>query len=323
VLKEARPHIVHGHDWLARSFLPLRRWSRWRFGTRFVSSLHYYTLSCAKKNLMQSIEPVVEVVCSGPAPGKCLRCSTHHYGWIVGATTVVTNAIGAVAEQRASDALITVSAATARGNRLVPEQVEVVPNFLPPGHSPPAVPPAEVTRLVARLPAEPFLLFVGDLRPMKGLDVLLAAHRDLRRPMRLVLIGKRWPDTPSIPPGVDVFEHWPNAAVLEAWRRCSIAVVPSVWSEPFGIVVIEAMAAGRPVVASSVGGIGEIIEDGVSGVLVQPGDVEAWRLALDALIADPQRQRRLGAAAAERAARFAAATVVPEVEAVYARVVAD
>ena len=48
------PDIVHGHDWLARSFMPLRRWAERKYGTRFVSSLHYYTISCAKKNLMRT-----------------------------------------------------------------------------------------------------------------------------------------------------------------------------------------------------------------------------------------------------------------------------
>jgi glycosyltransferase involved in cell wall biosynthesis len=101
---------------------------------------------------------------------------------------------------------------------------------------------------------------------------------------------------------------------MEAFRRSSIAVVPSVWAEPFGIVVIEAMAGGAAVVASAVGGIPEIIEHDVSGVLVPPGDVLALRDALSGLIADPTRRRTLGDAARQRAGDFTAASVVPRIE---------
>jgi glycosyltransferase involved in cell wall biosynthesis len=322
LIDDVRPQIVHGHDWLARSFLPLRRWSRKRFGTRFVTSLHYYTLSCAKKNLMETVsdaapKSTTERPCSGPGVTKCWQCATRHYGAAVGTVTVAANAFTAPLERRGADAVIAVSRATATGNGLRERDADVVPNFLP--AQPVATP--DTDELVDRLPDGDFILFVGDLRPMKGLDVLLAAHASIAGAMPLVLIGKHWPDTPTIPAGVIAFDRWPNAAVLEAWRRCAIGVVPSVWAEPFGIVVIEAMAAGRPVIASRSGGIAEIIEDGVSGVLVEPADAEALAAALRRLIDDPAERRRLGAAAQQRAQRYSSANVIPQIEAIYARVV--
>jgi len=174
---------------------------------------------------------------------------------------------------------------------------------------------ANVPALVERLPQGQFIVFVGDLRPMKGLDVLLAAYRGLENAPPLVLIGKSWPDTPTdLPNGVTVHDRWPNAAVIEAFRRSSIAVVPSVWAEPFGIVVIEAMAGGTPVIGSNVGGIPEIIEDGISGVLVPPSDPIALRRALADLIGDPDRRSVMGEAARRRAQDFTAAHVVPQLE---------
>jgi glycosyltransferase involved in cell wall biosynthesis len=316
---EDPPDVVHGHDWLSRSFLPLRRWSQKRFGTRFVSTLHYYTVSCAKKNLMQTERAngeLKQTPCKGPGIAKCLACTSRHYGVATGVITTTGNMVGARAERRGATTIVAVSDAVARGNGVAPDgrRVVVVPNFL----SDEEVPRSEIRSLKAKLPEEDFILFVGDLRPMKGLDVLLEAYAGLAVSIPLVLIGKSWPDTPTVlPAGVIVHERWPNAAVIEAFRRSAIAVVPSVWAEPFGIVVIEAMAGGTPVVGSDIGGIPEIIQHGVSGVLVPPGDAEALRDALTDLIADPDRRLAMGEAARRRSHDFAAAKVVPSLETVY------
>jgi glycosyltransferase involved in cell wall biosynthesis len=319
LIVEDPPDIVHGHDWLARSFLPLRRWSQRRFGTRFVSSLHYYTISCAKKNLMRTERAggdLIQTPCNGPGIAKCLACASRHYGAATGVVTTTANIVGALGERRGARTIVAVSEAVARGNCLAPDgrRVVVVPNFL----SADEAPRSETDALKAKLPDGDFILFVGDLRPMKGLDVLLEAYAQLGVSIPLVLIGKSWPDTPTVlPEGVIVHDRWPNAAVIEAFRRSAIAVVPSVWAEPFGIVVIEAMAGGTPVVGSDVGGIPEIIQHGVSGLLVPPGDARALREALSGLIADPARRRAMGEAARRRSQDFAAATVVPSLETVY------
>jgi glycogen(starch) synthase len=100
-------------------------------------------------------------------------------------------------------------------------------------------------------------------------------------------------------------------------------VAPSVWTEPFGIVVAEALDAGRPVIASGIGGIPEIARDGLEGLLVQPGDVGALTVAMQRVIDDPALRERLGANARLRAARFAPATIVPLLESAYDHVVAE
>lgn len=309
IIDRERPDIVHGHDWLARSFLPLKRWSQ----AKLVMSLHYYTLSCAKKDLM-----VGDVPCGGPAFVRCLGCVARHYGTVKGTATVLGNWGLGMAERRAVDMYIAVSRATAQGNRLgehLPQQV--IANFLP---EPAPEAQGELAPYLAELPDEPFLLFVGDLRRAKGLHILLEAYAELSGAPPLVLIGKTWHDTPrELPPNTLLFKDWPNVAVRAAWQRSLVGIVPSIWPEPFGIVLIEAMAGGSPVIASQIGGIAEIVIDGETGLLVPPGEPPALRAALARLIDDPALCRRMGEAARQRAADFAAGTVVPQIEAVYQR----
>jgi glycosyltransferase involved in cell wall biosynthesis len=106
--------------------------------------------------------------------------------------------------------------------------------------------------------------------------------------------------------------------VLEAWHRCSVALVPSVWAEPFGLVVLEAMAAARPVIASAAGGLADIVLHGETGLLVPPGDAGALRAALAQLLAAPGLQARLGEAGRRRAEEYRASRIAPRVEAAYA-----
>jgi glycosyltransferase involved in cell wall biosynthesis len=303
-----RPDVVHGHDWLARSFLPLKR----RGGPSLVMSLHYFTLTCPKKSLMYEGRP-----CSGPGLGKCLACAGRHYGPTKGTVVVLGQRAFSRAEARKVDLFLPVSAAAAEGNGLSASGLpfEVVPNLVATAGE--RNHPSERLSL---LPHDPFLLFVGDLRRVKGIEVLLEAYRALVAPPPLVLIGKVWPESPrDLPDGVSLARDWPNAAVREAMARCLALVVPSVLPEPFGMVIVEAFAAGRPVVASAVGGIPEIVRDGREGLLVPPGDSAALASELERLIQNADLQATLARNARKRAAAYAPAAVVPRFEDAYER----
>jgi 2-deoxystreptamine N-acetyl-D-glucosaminyltransferase/2-deoxystreptamine glucosyltransferase len=96
-----------------------------------------------------------------------------------------------------------------------------------------------------------------------------------------------------------------------------VLVLPSAYEE-MGSVLVEAMAAGLPVVASAVGGIPEVVQDGVTGLLVPPGDADALAAALDRLVADPALRARLAAGARAHARRYAWPELAARVAAVYA-----
>ena len=311
LLAVERPDVVHGHDWLARSFLPLKRAG----GPAFVVSLHYFTETCAKKSLLFRGAP-----CSGPGLAKCLGCAGAHYGPVRGTGVVLGNFAIAAIERRLVDLYLPVSHAAARGNGLVGRlaEYEVVPNFVLDA----ATVSAGKLDLLDQLPADGFLLFVGDLRAEKGIDILLEAYTRLEDAPPLVLIGKVWPDSPRrLPPNVQLLTGWPNEAVRGAQRRCTALVAPSIWLEPFGMVVLETLAEGRPVIVSQIGGLTEVVQEGAGAQLVPPGHVEALRDAMARIVADDRLRDRLAEGSRRSAARFRPETVVPLVERAYARAI--
>ena len=309
VIADFRPDVVHGHNWLIRSFLPLKR----RRGPRLVVSLHDYGETCAKRTL----HDLRQEICSGPGVRKCAACSADHYGTAKGWTVAGTNWVSALAESRLVDRYLAISSAVAVGNRLAERGLphEVIPNFstlAPPGGGHDA--------LLELLPDEPFLLFVGALGRHKGVDVLLEAYRRLDDAPPLVLIGAPWPGMPAVPDGVTVLQDWPPGAIADAWQRCMIGLVPSAWAEPFGLVAVEAMQSGRPVIASAAGGLADIVVDGETGLLTPPGDSAALAAALHRLLADEGLRQAMGRAGRARAAAFAPSVIVPRFERAYARV---
>jgi glycosyltransferase involved in cell wall biosynthesis len=194
----------------------------------------------------------------------------------------------------------------------------IIPNFVP---NDLGVLPEDTNPLLEQLPKDNYLLFVGDVARDKGIEVLLRAHTEMGSPVPLVLIGRPVLDfSAGFPPNVLVLQNWPHDAIMSAWRRCTVALLPSLCLESFGIVVLEAMAMGRPVVASRIGGIPDIVVDGETGFLVPPGDLQALRHAIQRLLNDPVLRERMGTLAKQRVVEFQAKTVVPRIERVYQEV---
>lgn len=158
------------------------------------------------------------------------------------------------------------------------------------------------------------VVFVGRIQRTsrwKGVSVLLEAFASLRHPSaRLVLVGDG-DDVPSLRSrcdelGVADRVVWRGAlhgaALVEAYQQAAVVVLPSLTeSESFGMTLVEAMACGRPVVGSDVGGIPFVIRPGVDGELVPAGDAAALAATLDRLLASPALLDRLGAAGREAA----------------------
>ncbi len=155
------------------------------------------------------------------------------------------------------------------------------------------------------------VVFAGRIVATKGVGVLIEAARDVDAEFVICGDGRQLGAMRELARSIGVeervcFKAWLSAEELaDQFANASVVVVPSLWPEPFGLVGIEAMAAGRPVIASATGGIGDWLEDRVTGMLVEPGDAHALARALNELLADPDRQQAMGLAGRELvAARF-------------------
>lgn len=151
----------------------------------------------------------------------------------------------------------------------------------------------------------PFVLAVGTVEPRKGFEVAAAAVQSLAgaTPVDLVIAG---PDGWGELSGLDAPRVRRLGAVsrdrLDAlYRSASATLVPSTY-EGFGFPALEAMARGCPVIASDTTSLPEVVGD--AGILVEPGDVQGWRAAVEVLLGDPERRGERAAAGRRRAAEF-------------------
>jgi glycosyltransferase involved in cell wall biosynthesis len=311
IVRQTRPDVIHGHNWLSRSFLPLKRFGK----AGFVITLHDYSLVCAKKNMLHN-----GASCTGPGLKKCLLCAAEHYGPTVGRVTSFGNWASSAFERRTVDKYLAVSAAVAEQCRLADGKApfEVLPTFIPDRIGALSSSPDACVR---RLPPPGFLLFVGDITAGKGVDVLLKAYARLVEAPPLVLIGRRCVDTPrQLPPNVLLFESWPHDAVMHGWSQCLFGVAPSVLPEACGTIVMEANAVGKTMIATKIGGLADLIDPGKTGLLVPPNDARALADAMQTLINDPAQREAMGAASQKYVERFMAKSIVPRIERVYREV---
>jgi len=207
--------------------------------------------------------------------------------------------------------------------RAIPGEVEIVPNGTDVERF--AHPRAPATAL----PAGRRILWTNRLDPQKGFpvavrafarladdleDVVLIVAGEGRDRDALELLGER--DRAR----VVMLGTVPNDDLPTYHAAADVFVSPAVGQESFGIVLVEAMAAGLPVIASDIPGYREVVRDGVDGILVPPHDANALATAIRRVLEDPALASVLSRAGRERAREFSWDVVAPRIEAVYERV---
>ena len=170
----------------------------------------------------------------------------------------------------------------------LPEQtLHIVPHFLSVEREQPS-----------EIPEDGYALFLGRLSPEKGVRQLLTAWKKVHSPhARLVIAGKGFEEEQvrSLArdlPTVDFRGFVDRSQHEDLWTKAKFLIVPSIWQEPFGLVALEAMAHGRPVVVSNRGALAEIV--GEAGIVADPERADELAAACDSLFANHALARRMG-----------------------------
>lgn len=175
------------------------------------------------------------------------------------------------------------------------------------------------------------LLFVGRLDERKGFPTAVQAFAQLasdRPGLRLIVVGdgprRSAVDglTPEVRARVDMLGAVPNVDLHPYEVACDVFVGTAVGGESFGVVLVEAMAAGLPIVASDIPGYDEVVSDGIEGVLVAPRDAGAVARAVASILDDPELAGRMSEAGRARARTFDWSVVGAQLEDVYGRAIA-
>jgi glycosyltransferase involved in cell wall biosynthesis len=294
VIQDFRPDVVHVHG-IHRQLSPSILLAARAAGVPVVQTLHDYHHICPADVLLRG----------GTDVCNPRRCGTFWYG------PAMSNRC--VHESRAASVL---SSAETSFQRLRRVYEKTIARFISPseflaqaiadgGWATPCDVIPNAVPLSACASGGGYVLFAGRLSPEKGVDTFLAAAKAAGVQALVAGEGPLESDLRRRFPEVE-FRGRVDGPTVQSLIQGSLAcVVPSTWYENAPMSVLEPMAAGVPVVASRIGGIPEIIEDGVSGILVRPGDVSELAAALVRLSTDIAFATRLGSSGRERiAARF-------------------
>lgn len=210
-------------------------------------------------------------------------------------------------------------------DRFFPGEYKVIPNGVDIGRFANAVP------LARWQDGTPNVLFVGRHEPRKGLLDLLKAHRILRRTgsgSRLLVVGsgpqereaRRYVATRGLK-GVEFLGRVSDAEKAQLFRTADVYASPATGGESFGIVLLEAMAASTPVVASDIHGYKGVVRRGREGLLVPPRSPRELAVAIDRLLRDDELRATMGAAGRARAEDFSWPRVTARVDDYYGFVI--
>jgi glycosyltransferase involved in cell wall biosynthesis len=305
VIKKFGVDLVHSHGWVSFNSIAAGRGSL--RSVPVVVTLHDYGFVCPKRSLLKKGG---EICLKRRADLGCIPCANETYG------PVKSFAISAAMRKFAgifkdASALIAISRYVAR----VAEEsglsgIQVIPSFID----------VENVRNRAQANASKFapldIFYSGGGQPWKGVQILADSMRIIKeRGFSLTLnVG----DVTNIVRGAFL----PRGDYLGMLAKSRIVVIPSIWAEPLSLTAVEGMALGKPVIASDIGGLPEIIENERSGLLIPAGNAEALAESILRLANDPTLCEQFGARGRDLAdGKFGELNTLRPLEETYARLV--
>jgi glycosyltransferase involved in cell wall biosynthesis len=311
LVKRSRADVVHVHN-LYPMLSPAVLRTAESEGAAVVVTLHNYRLMCLPANFLRD-ERTCEL-CLGKAPwrGVVYRCYRDSAlgSAAMAASLVLHRGLGSFDRVRRFLAVSEFVRQKHIEAGMSPRRIRVKRNFA-------------WTAPRRRGPGK-YFLYLGRLAPEKGVETLLRAAHDL--PQRLLVVGEG-PQGEALrraaPAPVEFTGPVSPEEVPAILSRARALVVPSLWYEAAPRGILEAYASGVPVVASRIGALPEVVEEGITGVLAEPGSPESWKKALGRL-ADDQESRRLGEGAFRAwTARYTPEHGIGDLEAAYREALRD
>lgn len=292
-IRERRPAVMHAHN-LFPLVSPSAYYAASAEGVPVVQSIHNFRLFCVNAQFFRNGRPCED--CMGrflPWPGirhGCYRGSAQLSAGVAG-LLATHRALGTW--RRRINVMIALSDFVRRkliAGGIAPARIVVKPNFL---RADPGAGDAG---------HDSYALFVGRLSPEKGVTTLIEAWARVPGALRLKIAG----DGPlaaevaartASDSRIELLGRRSAPEVLQLMRGAAVVVVPSECYETFGLVVIEAFAAGTPVLAARIGALAELVDDGRTGRLFAPGDPDDLATRLVTMLRDELAYRRMRAAA--------------------------
>lgn len=315
IVSHFKPDVIHAHGWVMLSTAAYRTFNS---DVRSVATLHDYGFACAKRNLVpESNRDRGCMVCSRTGPAsQCLRCCSTIYGPLKSFGVVSCLKIfGRLVNNL--DCVSAVSNYVAERARLrFTSNILTIPNFV--NHK--TIMAYKQNTKLAGFSAD--ILFVGRLCRQKGIYLLLEAFKILRKVIpeaKLAIVGKEDPycrfqiDDRSILHRKSLGKD----ELSSLYMNSKIVVVPSIWAEPQPMVALEAMAFGKPLVVTAVGGLKEMVVDRKTGFVVKPSP-KGLADALICLLSNPSTREEMGYEGRNHLlANYAPEVVVPRIEKMY------
>lgn len=283
-----RPDVLHVHNTFPL-LSPSIYWAAQGLGVPVVQTLHNFRLMCPQAMFLREGKVCEDCLGRLPLAGVrhgCFRGSKAMTG-VLAAMITVHRGLGTW--QRQVDRYIALNEFCRRKfieGGLPAERIVVKPNF---------VDLPEAPRM-----ARDGLLFVGRLSPEKGVATLLEAARSL--PAGSLRIAGEGPMSAALDaePAVTRLGVLDAASVRARMGSARALVLPSIWYENFPRTLVEAFACGLPVIASRIGALADLVEDGVTGCFFEPGNAQDLTRVLRWALAHPERLAEMGGAARAR-----------------------